>query len=133
MNAPLLLSLQQLPVSTNLHIQSQLDVQELLVLVQLLLHLLPHLGHFSLLLPQQATGGVPLPRQGVLQVPHLRLAGRQLDHIEGHCQGKIRVSKHHRSPTRGADHRQLTDNHTQYNYNKNIDIILGEDEGSVAC
>ena len=81
-NKPLLLSLQQLPVGTNLHIQSQLDVQQLLVLVQLLLHLLPHLGHFSVLLSQQAASGVPLPRQSVLQVPYLRLTGRQLDQTE---------------------------------------------------
>lgn len=79
-NIPLLLSLQQLPVSTYLHIQSQLDIQELLVLVQLLLHLLPHLGHFSVFLTQQTTCGVSLPRQGILQVPDLRFAGRQLDH-----------------------------------------------------
>ena len=81
-NKPLLLSFQQLPVGTNLHIQSQLDVQQLLVLVQLLLHLLPHLGHFSVLLSQQAASGVPLPRQSVLQVPYLRLTGRQLDQTE---------------------------------------------------
>lgn len=76
---PLLLSLQQLPVGTNLHIQSQLDVQELLILIQLLLHLLPHLCHFSVLLSQHAAGGVPLPRQGIFKVPHLGVTCRQLD------------------------------------------------------
>lgn len=88
-NIPLLLPLQQLPVSAYLHIQSQLDIQELLVFIQLLLHLLPHLGHFSVFLPQQATCGVPLPREGVLQVPYLGLAGRQLDQtdeLHSYCQ-----------------------------------------------
>lgn len=49
-NIPLLLSLQQLPVRTNLHIKSELDIKELLVLIQLLLHLLSHLSHFSVLI-----------------------------------------------------------------------------------
>lgn len=78
---PLLLPLQQLPVGTDLHVQGQLDVQQLLVLVQLLLHPLPHLSHLSVFVSQQAAGGVSLPGQGVLQVPHLGLTGRQLDHM----------------------------------------------------
>lgn len=62
----------------DLHVQGQLDVQQLLVLVQLLLHPRPHLRHLPLLLGQQPPAGVALTGQRVLQVSQLRLLGRQL-------------------------------------------------------
>lgn len=75
---PLLLALQQLAVGIDLHVQSQLDVQQLLVLVQLLLHACPHLGHLPVLVGEQAPVGLALPGQGVLQIVQLCLLGSQL-------------------------------------------------------
>lgn len=51
-DAPLLLALQEFAVGVDLHVQRQLDVQQLLVLVQLLLHPCPHICHLPLLLGQ---------------------------------------------------------------------------------
>lgn len=49
MCVPVLLSLQQFPVCVDLHIQGELDVQQLLVLAELSVHPLPQLAHILLL------------------------------------------------------------------------------------
>lgn len=78
---PLLLALQELAVGVDLHVQGQLDVQKLLVLVQLLLHPCPHFCHLPLLVCQQPPAGVAFTGQRVLQVPQLRFLSCQL--VEG--------------------------------------------------
>ena len=75
---PLLLALQELAVGVDLHVQGQLDVQKLLVLVQLLLHPCPHFRHLPLLVCQQPPAGVAFTGQRVLQVPQLRFLSCQL-------------------------------------------------------
>lgn len=79
LHIPLLFSLQQLPVGAYLHVQGQLNIEEFLILIELLLHLVPHLCHLSILLTQKATRAVPLPRQSILEVPDLCLTSCQLD------------------------------------------------------
>ncbi len=76
--SPVLLALQQLPVGVDLHVQGQFDVQQLLVLVELLLHALPQLGHLALPGVQLSAVLVPVAGQHVLQLADALLSGRRL-------------------------------------------------------
>lgn len=75
---PLLLALQELAVGADLHVQRQLDVEQLLVLGQLLLHHVPHLGHLLLLGVQHLAELVPLPSHGLLELANPVLCGTGL-------------------------------------------------------
>lgn len=57
---PLLLSFQHLAVGVDLHVQHEFDVQQTLVLLELGLHLLPHVGHLLLLLGEPLLAELPL-------------------------------------------------------------------------
>lgn len=53
-SSPALLSLQQLPVGGNLHIQGHLDIKEVLVFTKVTSHIIFHFGNLSL----QTSNGV---------------------------------------------------------------------------
>lgn len=76
--SPVLLALQQLPVGVDLHVQGQFDVQQLLVLIELLLHALSHLGHLALLGVQLSAVLIPVAGQHALQLTDALLCGRRL-------------------------------------------------------
>ena len=65
---PLLLHLKHLPVSIDLHVQSELDVKQVLVVFQLAVHLTPHVQQLLLLLIQFVLPDLPLPVQSPLQL-----------------------------------------------------------------
>lgn len=56
--SPLLLSLQELAVGIDLHVQGQFHIQELLVLIQLQLHFGADVGDLALLVGEQTSTGV---------------------------------------------------------------------------
>lgn len=65
---PLFLHLQHLPVGIDLHVQSQFDVQQVLVVFQLAVHLASHVQQLLLLLTQFLLTNLPLPVKSPLQL-----------------------------------------------------------------
>lgn len=65
---PLLLTLQQFPIGVDLHVQGQFDIQQLLILFQLLLHLGSYLCDLALFISQHLTAQILLMSQSSLQV-----------------------------------------------------------------
>lgn len=65
---PLLLHLQHLPVSVNLHVQSHLHVQQALIILQLAQHLAPHLQQLLILLMMLLLPNISLSVHRPLQI-----------------------------------------------------------------
>lgn len=79
---PILLAFQKLAVGVDLHIQSQLDIQQFLVLIELLLHAVPHLCHLALLGVHLSTVLVSVAGQHVLQLTNPFLCSCSLNQIQ---------------------------------------------------
>lgn len=65
---PLFLQLQHLPVGIDLHVKSQLDVKQVLIVFQLVVHLASHALQLLLLLTEFVLPNLPLPVQSPLQL-----------------------------------------------------------------
>ncbi len=67
-SSPFLFPLQKFAVSIDLHVQSQFNIQQLFVLVQLMLHLGVYFSHLTVFVRQQLAGRVFLLSQRCLQL-----------------------------------------------------------------